>query len=276
VSRAGDYSSTSVDPVDDSFWHTNEVFTQSGSFLWNTYICEFALAGTDFNTPPIADFRYTCNELSCAFFDESTDSDGTVVAWSWTFGDGGASSGENPTHIFAADGSYNVTLRVTDDDGATDSLAQTVTVSGTPANVPPTASFIFNCTNLACGFDGSGSTDNDGTIADYAWNFGDGATGGGQATSHEYDAYGDYPVTLTVTDDLGATGTDTQTVTVAGSVELELVGTAEMTSTNKWKATVEDLNGSILKGTWSAAKCSPSFSQPRARVTQSPSTNPET
>jgi len=58
---------------------------------------------------------------------------------------------------------------------------------------------------------------------------------------------------LTVTDDLGATGTDTQTVTVAGSVELDLVGTAEMTSTSKWKATVEDLNGSILNGTWSAA-----------------------
>ncbi len=65
-------------------------------------------------------------------------------------------------------------------------------------------------------FDGSGSSDADGTIAGYAWNFGDGtAHGTGATPSHTYAAAGTYTVTLTVTDDDGATGTVSHDVTVA-------------------------------------------------------------
>ena len=82
------------------------------------------------NQPPSASFTYDCDALACSFTDASSDSDGTVVAWSWNFGDGASSSVRNPSRTYAADGSYTVTLTVTDDDGATAQTSQTVTVAG--------------------------------------------------------------------------------------------------------------------------------------------------
>lgn len=86
---------------------------------------------------------------------------------------------------------------------------------GTPTNNPPTASFTHACTDLSCSFDGSGSTDGDGSIVGYAWAFGDGGTASGATAAHTYASGGTYQVTLTVTDDDGATGSQTQSVTVS-------------------------------------------------------------
>ncbi|MFC0036739.1 PKD domain-containing protein [Actinomadura rayongensis] len=86
--------------------------------------------------------------------------------------------------------------------------------SGVP-NEKPTASFTTDCGALACAFDGSGSGDPDGTIASYAWDFGDGQTGTGATANHTYAAAGTYTVKLTVTDDDGATAEKSDTVTVA-------------------------------------------------------------
>ena len=88
-------------------------------------------------------------------------------------------------------------------------------IAGGPVNQPPTASFTFNCTGLTCGFDGTGSTDGDGTVATYSWNFGDGANGAGATPTHPYSTGGTYSVILTVTDDQGAPGAQTQSVTVS-------------------------------------------------------------
>lgn len=253
VSRSGDYSSTSVDPVDDSFWHTNEVFTQTGSFQWNTFVCEFVVADNGGNLPPLANFSFSCDELACVFTDTSADPDGLIASWSWDFGDTSTSSAQNPSYTYGSDGSYDVTLLVTDNEGATDSVLQTVTVSGPVTNVPPTASFTYSCTDLACDFDGSGSSDSDGSIVSYDWSFGDGATSTGVTSSHSFASDGVYDVSLTVTDDLGASDSDNQLVSVAVSDELDLVGTAETTSNARWKATVEDLNGGNLQGSWSAS-----------------------
>ena len=87
--------------------------------------------------------------------------------------------------------------------------------STTPANTPPTAAFTSGCVDLVCTFDGSTSTDADGTVTSYAWTFGDGGTATGQTTSHTYGAAGTYSVGLTVTDDKGATNVKTGSVTVS-------------------------------------------------------------
>ena len=88
----------------------------------------------------------------------------------------------------------------------------TIGPAGPGQNLPPTASFTTSCTLLDCGVDASGSTDADGTIASYAWDFGDGTTGTGLTASHHYATAGTYTVTLTVADDDGALGSTTRTV----------------------------------------------------------------
>ncbi len=88
----------------------------------------------------------------------------------------------------------------------------TIGPAGPGQNLPPTASFAASCTLLDCGVDASGSTDADGTVATYAWDFGDGATGTGLTASHHYATAGTYTVTLTVADDDGALGSTTRTV----------------------------------------------------------------
>ncbi|MGD8474859.1 MAG: C1 family peptidase [Anaerolineae bacterium] len=81
------------------------------------------------NLPPTADFSFTTSGLTVDFTDESTDSDGTITAWNWDFGDGNTSTAQNPLHTYAADGIYNVSLTVTDNEAATDADVQAVVVS---------------------------------------------------------------------------------------------------------------------------------------------------
>lgn len=99
---------------------------------------------------------------------------------------------------------------------------------GGGGNNPPTASFTRNCSDLGCSFNGSGSTDTDGTIASYAWDFGDGSGATGATANHTYAVGGTYIVRLTVTDDDGAAGETSQSVTVSatpsGSISLSTVG----------------------------------------------------
>jgi trimeric autotransporter adhesin len=90
-------------------------------------------------------------------------------------------------------------------------------VSGT-VNIAPVAAFTPTATALAVAVDGSASADPDGAIAAYAWTFGDGGTATGPTATHTYAAAGTYPVTLTVTDAVGATASVTTQVTVAAPV----------------------------------------------------------
>ena len=84
----------------------------------------------------------------------------------------------------------------------------------TVPNQPPTAVIGSSCTDLACSFTGDDSTDSDGTVNGYAWNFGDGGTSTQPNPSHNYATSGTYTVTLTVTDDDGATDPETKQVQV--------------------------------------------------------------
>lgn len=78
---------------------------------------------------PKASFAFNCDLLECAFTDQSSDSDGSVVAWSWDFGDGNASLDQNPAHVFAENGNYDVELTVTDNDGLQKTVVKTVSVN---------------------------------------------------------------------------------------------------------------------------------------------------
>ncbi|MFH1725858.1 MAG: thrombospondin type 3 repeat-containing protein, partial [Elusimicrobiota bacterium] len=99
-------------------------------------------------------------------------------------------------------------------------------------NQPPTAEAGSDQTILvgqSAAFDGGGSSDPDGTIVSYGWDFGDGDTGSGQAVTHPYDRPGSFTVTLIVEDDDGATDSDTLTVTVRTPEEAlgALIGAVE-------------------------------------------------
>ena len=171
--------------------------------------------GAVVNRPPTAAFTSATTDLTATLDGSSSaDPDGTVAAWSWAFGDGTTGTGRTATHTYAAAGTYGVTLTVTDDKGATATRTASVTVTAPVPNVPPTADFTAAGAGLTGTFDASAAKDTDGTVTGYAWAFGDGSTGTGVQASHEYGKDGTYAVTLTVTDDDGATTSSTKQVTV--------------------------------------------------------------
>jgi len=177
------------------------------------------------NAPPTASFTASASGLGVSVdASASTDADGTIAGYAWAFGDGSTGSGVTASHTYASAGTYPVTLTVTDDDSATTSTIRSVTVAA--ANQPPTAAFVSSVTGLQVQVDGASSADPDGTVASYAWTFGDGATGSGATSSRTYASAGAYTVTLTVTDNLGATASVSQDVTVTPLPAGQLVADA--------------------------------------------------
>lgn len=167
------------------------------------------------NVPPIANFTHTTSNLTVTFADASSDSDGTIASRVWNFGDSTTSTATNPAKTYASGGTYSVTLSVTDNAGSMNSVTKSITV-GTPPNTAPTANFSFMTNGLTASFM-DGSSDSDGTIVSRTWNFGDGTTSTATNPGKTYAAAGTYTVSLTVTDNGGATHTKTTTVTVVSS-----------------------------------------------------------
>jgi PKD repeat protein len=175
--------------------------------------------------PPVAAFTQTCDSLTCNFdASTSSDQDGSVASYAWDFGDGGTGSGVSPSHDFPATGTYPVTLTVTDNEG-TPSAPTMVNVSVTRTNASPTAAYTFSCRYLVCSFDATGSSDSDGTVDSYVWDFGDGGSDTGAVPAdHTFAAEGSYQVTLTVTDNDGAATPITKTVSPVAVKPVTFVG----------------------------------------------------
>jgi chitodextrinase len=137
----------------------------------------------------------------------SSDSDSTPIAsYRWNFGDDTTGTGASPTHVFAHSGTYRVTLTVTDTGSLTGTLTRTVTVG----DRPPSARLRFlpssPLTGKPVSFNGTTSSDPDGTISSYAWTFGDGGKASGATAKHTYTKPGTYTVQLSVTDNSGSVG----------------------------------------------------------------------
>jgi len=148
---------------------------------------------------------------SVQFMDTSS---GSPAAWAWTFGDGGTSALQNPTHTYAAAGSYTVTLSASNAGGSS-SLSRTVTVS--PSGSTPVANFGFSPANPVIGQTVSFTDSSSGTPTAWSWTFGDGATSTLQNPTHTYSAAASYTVTLSASNATGSHTTTRSLTVTSGS-----------------------------------------------------------
>ena len=164
---------------------------------------------------PIAVFSWTAKYLVVSVDSAgSFDPDGTITSFAWTFGDGSTAVGPTATHTYATAGTKTITLTVTDNDLLTGSTSKDVPVV---ANQKPVAMFSWTAKYLVVSVDSAGSYDPDGTIASYAWDFGDGSSAVGPTATHTYATAGTKTITLTVTDMDGATGSTSKDVPVVAN-----------------------------------------------------------
>jgi len=153
---------------------------------------------------PVANF--TANQTSgyaplpVLFTDTST---GNPHAWSWNFGDGNTSSGQNVTHVYAYAGTYNVTFNVTNDCGS-NSIWKHELIHVSPPCTPPVANFAANQTSGYAPLPVLFTDTSTGNPHAWSWNFGDGNTSSGQNVTHIYAYAGTYNVTFNVTNDCGS------------------------------------------------------------------------
>ncbi|CAM2069668.1 PKD domain-containing protein [Sulfidibacter corallicola] len=201
----------------------------------------------------------------------STDPDGTILDYEWDFGDGTFAAGATAEHRYERSGTFVVSLRVRDNQGAAASLSQTLTVG---ANQPPVAEFTFSPSNPRVGdivfFDATGSRDPDGSIESYSWSLGNGITRSGPTISFAYPGAAEYTVVLTVTDNGGAKASSNQTISVAGNQLPEAAFTFTPTSPRTGERVVfdatssTDADGSIESYVWNFGDNDPSVSGPTA------------
>jgi len=150
----------------------------------------------------------------------SFDEDGFIVTFEWDFGDGSSGTGESASHTYTGSGTFTVVLRVTDDNGATDTASKTITV--TAAEEPgaggagPTASFtatpLTGQVPFTVQFNASATVYLGHAITSYTWDFGDGVTGTGVTPTHTYGTAGTYNVVLRIIAADNTTGVASRTV----------------------------------------------------------------
>ncbi|KAA0001705.1 MAG: PKD domain-containing protein, partial [Thermoplasmata archaeon] len=162
------------------------------------------------NLPPSAGYSYEPKNASSytmiQFFASCSDKDGYIVNYTWDFGDGSTGYGSNASHKYSKPGIYKVVLTVVDDLNSTASYSQEIKIE----NRKPSADFEFYPENPKVGEKISFkdlSSDLDGKIVSWHWDFGDETASNGRNATHAYAKPGSYTVRLTVKDDDGGTAT---------------------------------------------------------------------
>jgi PKD repeat protein len=168
---------------------------------------------------PIAGFTSwsSCEDKVATFVDNSDENlGGQITSWNWNFGEPTSgtqnfSTLENPVHTYSTPGNFVVTLIITNLNGCSDTIQNTINVKSKPLS-----NFFSSpgCVNSATQFLADSTVINTGATAIYQWNFGDGATSFSRNVLHTYVAPGTYNVTLTVTDTAGCVGDTILPVTV--------------------------------------------------------------
>jgi gliding motility-associated-like protein len=166
---------------------------------------------------PKAAFSYVniCRIDSMHFADGSTVKSGTIISWDWDFGDGKNSAAQNPAHLYAAAGNYNVRLAISTANGCVDTLINLVTVHPMPA-----AGFTKSdiCFGNAVPFRDT-STIATGNITGWQWNFGDTGSGAANISSlqnpnHMFSRFGTFGIKLKVTSQFGCKDSVTDSVVI--------------------------------------------------------------
>jgi PKD repeat protein len=229
----------------------------------------FTSVGIFENKPPTLSLDTTISSeyqpAMMTFFINAKDSDGIIESYFIDFGDGTTSNQINPVHTFSA-GTYKVNVTVTDNEGGKTSKTTTITVK----NKSPTVSLSANRTSgkapLSVSFTCS-ANDPDGTITKYFWSFNDGQTSSTQNPTHTFDTSGKtYAVSLTVTDNNGATSVETISITTSSN-ELPTItaGASPLTGYNTLKVYFtglgSDSDGTITSYLWNFGDGSTSTEQ---------------
>ncbi len=176
------------------------------------------------NALPSASFTNSaplCETRSINFTDGSAANSGTLTAWNWSFGDATGATDQNPAHIYAAPGTYTVTLNAINSKGCV-SPPSTRTITINPL---PRPGFIIPEVCLTDTYAQFTDTSRipSGNITSWLWNFGNPASGPSNSSTaqnpqHSYTATGNYTVTLTVTSNAGCAATLTAPITVNGDI----------------------------------------------------------
>ncbi|NVD07986.1 M6 family metalloprotease domain-containing protein [Vibrio sp. JPW-9-11-11] len=158
------------------------------------------------NIDPVASFDVSIDGLNVSATNSSVDSDGTISAYLWDFGNGESSTEVAPSWQYQDSGEYTVTLTVTDDRGASHSVSQSVSVLA-PNQKPIAKAHYIHLGRWVTMW--STSTDSDGRIVDTEWVLPNGKIKRGRIFTKIFPSYGTHEVTLTVMDDDGAKTTET-------------------------------------------------------------------
>lgn len=199
------------------------------------------------STSPTANFAFVCTDLACTFTNTSAENflGGAISAFKWKFGDAGAEAlTKDAQHTYAASGTYDVTLTVTDNVGAVGTVTKKVTVASPAAGAVPHAAFTVACVSLDCTLTDTSTYDMGSTFASRLWEFGDGTSlAAVNPATHRYSASAltTFTVKLTVTDAAGRVSTSTQSLPLAppastlncagGNCALKLTQAATVTAT---------------------------------------------
>jgi PKD repeat protein len=197
------------DNADFALWFKiNGSGTKDYMYVDDVVVSGFAMGGP---TPPVAEFSGSPTSgdapLTVSFTDLSTNS---PTSWDWTFGDGGSSTAQNPSHDYTSAGDYTVSLTATNAGGSdTETKTDYISVSEPPPP-PPVADFSGSPTSGDAPLTVSFTDLSTNSPTSWDWTFGDGGSSTAQNPSHDYTSAGDYTVSLTAAN---AGGSDTETKT---------------------------------------------------------------